>query len=74
LRELAVPQNHLPLALLTFNTGVELSQLFAVGVAWGLTWWLSRYEWFGKARKPALYLIGATATFWFLLRTAAIAG
>ena len=74
LREIGLPENHLPLALLTFNIGVELGQLFAVGVAWGLTRWLSRYEWFGKARKPALYLIGATATYWSLLRIAAIAG
>ena len=74
LREIGLPQNHLPLALLTFNIGVELGQLFAVGVAWGVTRWLSRYEWFAKARKPALYLIGATATYWSLLRIAAIAG
>ena len=74
LKEIGLPQSHLPLALLTFNIGVELGQLFAVGVAWGLTRWLSRYAWFGKARKPALYFIGATATYWTLLRIAAIAG
>ena len=74
LKEIGLPQSHLPLALLTFNIGVELGQLFAVGVAWGLTRGLSRYAWFAKTRKPALYLIGATATYWSLLRIAAIAG
>jgi len=74
LKEIGLPESHLPLALLTFNVGVEIGQLFAVGVAWGLTRWLSRYAWFATARKPALYLIGVTAAYWSWLRMAAIAG
>jgi hypothetical protein len=74
LKEIGLPESHLPLALLTFNVGVEIGQLFAVGVAWGLTRWLSRYAWFARARKPALYVIGATAAYWSWLRIAAIAG
>ena len=74
LKEIGLPESHLPLALLTFNVGVEIGQLFAVGVAWGLTRWLSRYAWFATARKPALYLIGVTAAYWSWLRMTAIAG
>ena len=72
LKEIGLPQSHLPLALLTFNVGVEIGQLFAVGVAWALTRWLSRYPWFARARKPALYFIGVTAAYWSWLRVAAI--
>ena len=72
LKEIGLPQSHLPLALLTFNVGVEIGQLFAVGVAWALTRWLSRYAWFARARQPALYLIGVTAAYWSWLRMAAI--
>ena len=31
LKEIGLPQNHLPLALLTFNVGVEIGQLLVVG-------------------------------------------
>ena len=74
LKEIGLPESHLPLALLTFNVGVEIGQLCAVGVAWGLTRWLSRYAWFAGSRKPALYVIGATAAYWSWLRMAAIVG
>jgi len=74
LKEIGLPESHLPLALLTFNIGVEIGQLFAVGVAWGLTRWLSRCAWFTNARRPVLYLIGVTAAYWSWLRIAAIVG
>jgi hypothetical protein len=74
LKEVGLPAQHLPLALLTFNVGVELGQLFAVGVAWGVTWWLARHTNIGRARRPVLYLIGATAAYWSLMRIAAIGG
>ena len=34
LKEIGLPQNHLSVALLTFNIGVELGQLFVVGIAY----------------------------------------
>lgn len=74
LKEIGLPQTHLPLALLTFNIGVEIGQLFTVGVCYVLTRWLSRYRWYARARKPVLYVIGATAAYWSWLRIAAIAG
>lgn len=72
LKEIGLPESHLPLALLTFNLGVEIGQLFAVGLAYGLVRGLSRYRWFLKARKPMLYVVGATAAYWSWIRIAAI--
>ena len=73
LKEIGLPESHLPLALLTFNLGVEAGQLFAVGVAWGLTRWLGKFAWFQRARTPALYGIGAMAAYWSWGRIAAMA-
>lgn len=72
LKEVGLPESHLPLALLTFNVGVELGQLAVVLLAWLLTRWLSRYPWFACSRKPLLYAIGITASYWSWLRLAAI--
>ena len=72
LREIGLPESHLPLALLTFNLGVEIGQLLMVGLAYALTRWLSRYTWFARARTPMLYAIGIIASYWSWLRIAAI--
>lgn len=72
LKEIGLPESHLPLALLTFNVGVELGQLAVVLLAWILTRCLSRYTWFARSRKPLLYAIGITASYWSWLRLAAI--
>jgi HupE / UreJ protein len=72
LQEIGLPQNHLVVALLTFNLGVELGQLFAVAVAWGAVQLVRRQLWAGRLRAPALYVIGSLAAYWSLLRIAAI--
>jgi hypothetical protein len=72
LSEIGLPQNHLATALLTFNVGVELGQLAAVVVAWGL-WRLIRNTSFAmRARTPLLYGIGSVAAYWSWLRIAAM--
>jgi hydrogenase/urease accessory protein HupE len=64
LKEIGLPQNHLVVALLTFNLGVEAGQLLVVGVAF-LAWRaLARWPPAGRARAPALYLIGSVAAYW----------
>jgi hypothetical protein len=73
LKDIGLPENHLPIALLTFNVGVELGQLFTVGVAYVLTRWLSRRPWASSVRRPLLYAIGIAAAYWSWLRIAAIA-
>jgi hydrogenase/urease accessory protein HupE len=72
LQDIGLPQKHLPMALLTFNVGVELGQLLIVGVA--LVLWRSLASWrqFTAARVPALYAIGAIGSYWSIARIAGI--
>jgi hypothetical protein len=72
LSEIGLPQNHLATALLTFNLGVELGQLLAVGCVW-MVWRLLRdtrlAQW---SRVPLLYGMGSLAAYWSWLRIAAM--
>ncbi len=72
LEEIGLPQNHLVVALLTFNLGVEAGQLMAVAVAGLVVWALRRLAWAPRLKLPALYAIGTLAAYWSLLRVAAI--
>jgi len=74
LREVGLPESDVPLALLTFNIGVELGQLlFIAGVLLVLAL-LGRV----RTRSPAwthampAYAIGTMATFWLLQRIAPV--
>ncbi len=71
---IGLPQNHLAVALLTFNVGVELGQLLVVGAAFGLWRVLSRWPNFVRARTPALYAIGSVAAYWSLARIVSVLG
>jgi len=73
LKDIGLPQRHLPLALLSFNLGVELGQLLMVTLAFGLISLPISKRWLGWARTPALYGIGVVAAYWSWLRIAAIA-
>jgi hydrogenase/urease accessory protein HupE len=73
LKDIGLPDNHLSIALLTFNVGVEIGQLLTVGAAFVLTRWLLRYRWSTWARQPAIYVIGTMAAYWSWLRIVAIA-
>lgn len=68
LKEIGLPENHLSVALVTFNLGVELGQIFVVGVAYAIYQTLSDYRAYKFARTPALYVIGGTAAFWSIGR------
>jgi hydrogenase/urease accessory protein HupE len=72
LKEIGLPENYLPTALLTFNVGVELGQLMTVAAAWLVWRALKNRPPFERARKPALYGIGSMAAFWFIQRGLAI--
>lgn len=74
LKDIGLPQNHLSVALLTFNGGVEAGQLLVVGAAWLLWRALARWPAFQRARRPVLYGIGSVAAYWSFLRIAAILG
>jgi len=72
LKDIGLPQSHLPLALLTFNVGVELGQLLMVGLAFGVVHLPISQRWLGRARRPALYAIGVLAAYWSWARIAAV--
>ncbi|MDR7267656.1 hydrogenase/urease accessory protein HupE [Pelomonas saccharophila] len=72
LKEIGLPENHLLVALLTFNVGVELGQLMTVGVCWCLWRLTSRWPATQRLRTVLLYMIGAVAAYWSWLRVAAV--
>jgi hydrogenase/urease accessory protein HupE len=74
LKEVGLPQNYLPTALLTFNVGVEIGQLLTVGVVWLLWLALRRFPAVERARVPLLYGIGSVAAYWSWVRVVAILG
>jgi hydrogenase/urease accessory protein HupE len=74
LKEIGLPEQHVSIALLTFNLGVEAGQLLVVGLAWGLTLLIARTPIASRLKAPALYGIGAIAAFWSLERIALIVG
>lgn len=73
LKDIGLPQSHLPLALLTFNVGVEIGQLLMVAAVFVVVRLPVPQRWLGAARRPALYGIGVLAAFWSWQRIAAIA-
>lgn len=70
LREIGLPETDVPMALLTFNLGVEAGQLLIIAATLAALATLERLA--PKVRRPAIiagtYLIGATASFWFIER------
>jgi hydrogenase/urease accessory protein HupE len=70
LKSIGLPQSHLPLALLTFNVGVEIGQLMTVVVAYAIVRLPVSRRWLGRARTPALYVVGVVAAYWSWLRIA----
>jgi hypothetical protein len=72
LKDIGLPQSHLPLALLCFNVGVEIGQLMMVLASFLVVRAPFTRRWLPPARRPALYAIGALAAYWSWLRIAAI--
>ena len=73
LQEIGLPQNHLAVALLTFNLGVELGQLMTVAAAWVVVKLIRNQAWAVRLRTPTLYVIGSLAAYWTWLRVGALA-
>lgn len=72
LADIGLPQQHLFVALLTFNVGVELGQLLVVAVALGICRAVAARPKFVAARTPALYAIGGIAAYWSIGRIVSI--
>jgi hypothetical protein len=68
----ALPQGQVPLALVSFNAGVEAGQLAALLALLPVLAWLRRREWLGERRGPALALANAAIVVaglgWFVAR------
>ncbi|MGZ4965248.1 MAG: HupE/UreJ family protein [Limisphaerales bacterium] len=72
LMEIGLPQSDVPLALFTFNVGVEFGQLIFICAVFGAAVFLGRFKIPTIARKyarpVAAYGIGSVAAYWFLER------
>jgi HupE / UreJ protein len=71
-----LPRSELPLALLTFNVGVELGQVAFIVLVVGLEGAFRRLEirWPGWAQALPGYAVGSLGAFWTIQRTAALLG
>lgn len=74
LKEIGLPEQHINVALVSFNLGVEAGQLLVIGLAWVLFIALRRQQWAVTARRAALYGIGSVSVFWTLSRLTAVFG
>jgi hydrogenase/urease accessory protein HupE len=80
LKEIGLPEGDVPLALLTFNLGVEAGQLLFISVVLIASWLLRRLDpqLIDGLRRPRsvglvsmAYLIGGVSAYWFVARVAA---
>jgi hydrogenase/urease accessory protein HupE len=73
LAEIGLPEGDVPLALLTFNLGVEIGQLVIVAVALAVLHGLRkmRGHWLQPGKAATAYGIGIIATYWFIERMVA---
>jgi hydrogenase/urease accessory protein HupE len=72
LKAIGLPDNHLPVALLTFNLGVEAGQLAVIALAYACWKLLGARPMLAPARTAALYLIGTMAAYWSIQRVVEI--
>jgi hypothetical protein len=70
LREIGLPEGDVPMALLTFNLGVEVGQLVIVAACLTTITLLRRLrpQLLRPATLAATYAIGITASYWFIGR------
>jgi hypothetical protein len=69
LKEIGLPSENIFTALLTFNAGVEIGQLFVIFVTWILfIMWTKLNRNQIQLRNPILYAIGGFSMFWSIDR------
>lgn len=71
LSSIGLPQDEVPLALLSFNAGIEIGQLLFVGVVLLALRVVKKYfaSYEESILRVILYAVGITASFWFLQRS-----
>lgn len=75
LHEIGMPEDALPLVLVSFNLGVEAGQIVFVAVVVAMVWLWRRYarQLPASVYRVSAYLVGITASFWFIERSVRIA-
>ncbi|GAB5487459.1 MAG: HupE/UreJ family protein [Parasphingorhabdus sp.] len=70
LAEIGLPKDDVPLALLTFNLGVEIGQLMIVAAGLAVLALIKRFQdsWMQPTKTATAYGIGIIATYWFIER------
>lgn len=73
LAEIGLPEGDVPMALLTFNLGVEIGQLAIVAVALAALHAVRKYRglWLQPVKTTMAYGIGIISTYWFIERMVA---
>ncbi|MGX1106734.1 MULTISPECIES: HupE/UreJ family protein [Bradyrhizobium] len=78
LTDIGLPQGDIPLALLSFNVGVEIGQLIFIGAVLGALFCTRRFGVSPRIRHATVpvtsYAIGVAAAFWFIERLAGFGG
>ena len=78
LTEIGLPPGDIPLALFSFNVGVEIGQLIFIGTVLGALICIRRLSVPPTIRQAAVpvtsYAVGSVAAFWFIERLAGFAG
>lgn len=74
LHEIGMPDDALPLALVSFNLGVEAGQIAFVAIVLALTWLWRRHapQVLASVYRASAYVAGVTACFWFIERSVRI--
>jgi hydrogenase/urease accessory protein HupE len=69
LREIALPQAQVPLALLSFNLGVEAGQMVVLALVLPILFWLRRHPWFAQqGMRASSSLVAVAGLIWFIQR------
>jgi hydrogenase/urease accessory protein HupE len=74
LKEIGLPEQHVNVALIAFNLGVESGQLLVLGAAWLLVLLVRRWPRVERARSALLYAIGALSAYWTFARLLVVLG
>ena len=68
LEEIAIPKNNFISSLFAFNVGIEAGQLFIIGAALPVIFYVRNYKWYPSAIKIIAVIISVIAFYWFIER------
>lgn len=71
LKEIALPRSEVPLALVSFNLGVEAGQVLVLALVLPILFWLRRLPWFARnGVRSASSVVALSGLVWFVQRVA----